>query len=71
MGSGDATVLFDLDGVLVDSAETIRLGLTAWARARGAVLLQVTSDRGREDAHRFYERLGHTTSHPGFKEWLT
>lgn len=30
-----ATVLFDLDGVLVDSTASIRAGLTAWAVERG------------------------------------
>ncbi|NYH51495.1 MULTISPECIES: HAD-IA family hydrolase [Nocardiopsis] len=36
MGDHDGmTVLFDLDGVLVDSAESIRAGLTAWAVERG------------------------------------
>ena len=35
MGDYDgATVLFDLDGVLVDSAESITAGLTAWAVER-------------------------------------
>ncbi|CAL9555483.1 Aminoalkylphosphonate N-acetyltransferase [Nocardiopsis dassonvillei] len=40
------------------------------ARNRGAVLVQLTSDRKREDAHRFYERLGHEASHLGFKKRL-
>ncbi|MGW9348354.1 N-acetylglutamate synthase, GNAT family [Nocardiopsis flavescens] len=40
------------------------------ARARGAVLVQLTSDRARGDAHRFYERLGYTPSHLGFKKPL-
>ncbi|WP_116244731.1 HAD family phosphatase [Nocardiopsis sp. FIRDI 009] len=31
----EATVLFDLDGVLVDSGASIAAGLTAWARERG------------------------------------
>ena len=30
-------------------------------------LVQLTSDKTRTDAHRFYERLGFTASHPGFK----
>lgn len=38
------------------------------ARDRGAALVQFTSDRAREDAHRFYERLGYTPSHLGFKK---
>lgn len=36
------------------------------ARRRGATLVQLTSDRTRHDAHRFYERLGFTPSHTGF-----
>jgi GNAT superfamily N-acetyltransferase len=37
------------------------------ARARGCVLVQLTSDATRTDAHRFYERLGFVPSHVGFK----
>lgn len=37
------------------------------ARARGCALVQLTSDKTRTDAHRFYERLGFTASHEGFK----
>lgn len=37
------------------------------AKARGASLVQLTSDRRRDDAHRFYERLGFVRSHFGFK----
>ncbi len=40
------------------------------ARARGAALVQLTSDARREDAHRFYERLGFAASHVGFKLFL-
>lgn len=39
----------------------------AEGRRRGAGLIQLTSDKSREDAHRFYERLGFTASHVGFK----
>lgn len=45
--------------------------LFAWAieqcRERGCSIVQLTSDRQREDAHRFYERLGFAASHVGFK----
>jgi GNAT superfamily N-acetyltransferase len=45
--------------------------LIEWAIAesgrRGCSLVQLTSDRTRTDAHRFYERLGFTASHVGFK----
>lgn len=39
----------------------------AAAPAAGCTLVQLTSDRARDDAHRFYERLGYTPSHLGFK----
>ena len=45
--------------------------LFAWAigeaRRRGCALVQLTTDKRRADAHRFYERLGFTASHEGFK----
>jgi Sortase and related acyltransferases len=37
------------------------------ARERGAQLMQLTTHRSREDAHRFYERLGFQKSHLGMK----
>jgi GNAT superfamily N-acetyltransferase len=37
------------------------------SRRRGCSLVQLTSDHTRVDAHRFYERLGFTGSHTGFK----
>jgi GNAT superfamily N-acetyltransferase len=37
------------------------------ARRRGCALVQLTTDKTRADAHRFYERLGFTASHEGFK----
>lgn len=37
------------------------------ARRRGCALVQLTSDKSREGAHRFYERLGFVASHEGFK----
>ncbi|WP_159616605.1 GNAT family N-acetyltransferase [Arthrobacter zhaoguopingii] len=40
---------------------------TTAAAATGASLVQLTSDQEREDAHRFYERLGFVGSHRGFK----
>ncbi len=42
-----------------------------WARALGCYRVQLTSNAVREDAHRFYERLGFTASHVGFKLWLS
>lgn len=52
-GSGLGTALFDW--------------IHAEGRRRGASLVQLTSDRSRTDAHRFYERLGYAASHVGFK----
>lgn len=37
------------------------------ARRRGCGLVQLTSDRQRTDAHRFYERAKFVASHVGFK----
>ena len=37
------------------------------ARTEGCGLVQLTSDKSRADAHRFYERLGFVASHIGFK----
>ena len=37
------------------------------ARGRSCHLMQLTSHKSREDAHRFYERLGFTKSHIGMK----
>ena len=45
--------------------------LVARATARGAYRVQLTSNQSRVDAHRFYERLGFTPSHVGFKRLLT
>ena len=63
-----------IEGVRVHSAErSAGLGteLIEWAieesREQGCTLVQITSDATRTDAHRFYERLGFTPSHLGFK----
>jgi ribosomal protein S18 acetylase RimI-like enzyme len=40
------------------------------ARAEGCGLVQLTSDKSRPDAHRFYERLGFVASHVGMKRGL-
>jgi ribosomal protein S18 acetylase RimI-like enzyme len=39
----------------------------AQCRNRGCSLVQLTSDRTRPDAHRFYETLGFEASHVGYK----
>jgi GNAT superfamily N-acetyltransferase len=36
-------------------------------RARGCAVAQLTTDKRRTDAHRFYARLGWVASHEGFK----
>jgi GNAT superfamily N-acetyltransferase len=63
-----------IEGVRVDAA--VRSGgigqqLFTWAigraRARGCRLLQLTSDKRRPDAIRFYESLGFVASHEGLK----
>jgi GNAT superfamily N-acetyltransferase len=63
-----------IEGVRV-AAGLRRSGLGAamvgWAvgesRRRGCALVQLTTDRSRIDAHRFYARLGFVASHEGFK----
>lgn len=37
------------------------------ARERGCGMVQLTSNASRAGAHRFYERIGFTASHTGFK----
>ena len=39
----------------------------ARARERGCAIVQLTSNKRRLDAHRFYEQLGFERSHEGFK----
>jgi GNAT superfamily N-acetyltransferase len=66
-----------IEGVRIDaSVRATGLGhqLFAWAidraRARGCHLLQLTSDKARPDAIRFYESLGFVASHEGLKRPL-
>ena len=63
-----------IEAVRVSSTERgSGLGTTMiqWAidesRRLGVSLVQLTSDRTRTDAHRFYERLGFEATHLGFK----
>ncbi|WP_037856261.1 GNAT family N-acetyltransferase [Streptomyces sp. NRRL S-340] len=63
-----------IEGVRVHADERSNgLGtrLIQWAidtsRREGCRLVQLTSDRTRTDAHRFYERLGFEASHVGYK----
>ncbi|MCI3274690.1 GNAT family N-acetyltransferase [Streptomyces cylindrosporus] len=63
-----------IEGVRIHAAERgsgLGTRLIEWAidasRREGCQLVQLTSDNTRTDAHRFYERLGFTASHVGFK----
>jgi GNAT superfamily N-acetyltransferase len=63
-----------IEGVRVHAEERgsgLGTELIRWAidksRDLGANLVQLTSDATRTDARRFYERLGFTASHLGFK----
>lgn len=40
------------------------------ARAAGATLIQLTTDKSRLRAHAFYQRLGYVASHMGYKKPL-
>lgn len=66
--------LAQIESVHVDESLRSRgIGETMlrWAidesRRRGCFRLQLTSNKGRKDAHRFYERLGFAASHEGMK----
>jgi GNAT superfamily N-acetyltransferase len=50
--------------------EALMAHVTERARAAGCGLMQLTTDRQRRDAHRFYERLGYVASHIGMKKKL-
>ncbi|CAM5408705.1 GNAT family N-acetyltransferase [Streptomyces griseomycini] len=63
-----------IEGVRIHAGERgsgLGTRLIEWAvdasRHHGCHLVQLTSDNTRTDAHRFYERLGFTASHVGFK----
>ncbi|GHD32801.1 GNAT family acetyltransferase [Streptomyces violarus] len=63
-----------IEGVRIHAEERgsgLGTQLIEWAisesRDSGCQLVQLTSDTSRTDAHRFYERLGFTASHTGFK----
>jgi GNAT superfamily N-acetyltransferase len=63
-----------IEGVRIHAGERgsgLGSRLIEWAveesRSQGCQLVQLTSDATRTDAHRFYERLGFTASHVGFK----
>lgn len=64
----------NIEAVRVDSRLRGR-GIGGWlieraidiARERGCRLVQLTSDKRRADAHRFYGRLGFAATHEGYK----
>jgi GNAT superfamily N-acetyltransferase len=63
-----------IEGVRVaDAVRSSGVGraLFAWAidraRARGCAIVQLTTDKARPDARRFYESLGFVASHEGMK----
>jgi GNAT superfamily N-acetyltransferase len=67
-----------IEGVRVDASvrsEGIGRRLFDWAieraRERGCHLVQLTSDKARPDAIRFYQSLGFVASHEGLKRSLT
>ena len=41
------------------------------AKKRGCRLVQLTTNKARKDAHRFYRRLGFESTHEGMKLYLT
>jgi len=47
--------------------EWLMAAIVAAARERGCGLVQLTTNKGRDDAHRFYVRLGFVASHEGMK----
>jgi GNAT superfamily N-acetyltransferase len=69
-------------GALRGQVEAVRVGaahrgrglgaaMLRWAieeaRRRGCTLVQLTTDKARDDVHRFYARLGFVASHEGMK----
>lgn len=63
-----------IEGVRVargQRGEGVGRQMFAWAiaecRRRGCGFVQLTTDKGRPDAHRFYAALGFVASHEGFK----
>lgn len=68
------TLRAQIESVRVDSSmrghgigETLIRRCIGLAREAGCGLVQLTTDKSRADAHRFYERLGFVGSHLGMK----
>ncbi len=66
-----------IEGVRVSSTQRgkgIGGRLLEWAidraKEKGCLIVQLTSDKRRPDAIRFYEKLGFKASHEGMKLWL-
>ncbi len=66
-----------IEAVRIDSSvrgQGLGSRMIEWAvercRERGCLLVQLTSNLARTDAHRFYEKLGWKKSHAGFKLML-
>ena len=66
--------LAQVEGVRVDRrmrgrkiGERMIAEAVAISRARGCVALQLTTNKQRHDAHRFYRRLGFAASHEGMR----
>ncbi|HLR22339.1 MAG TPA: GNAT family N-acetyltransferase [Pseudogracilibacillus sp.] len=63
-----------IEGVRVDgkqrgkgTGEALLKEAIAIAKSEACGLVQLTTDKQRDDAHRFYEQLGFTASHEGMK----
>src|SRR5699024_2393222 len=63
-----------IEGVRVDKnyrgkkiGEALFREAIAISKSEGCGLVQLTTDKERIDAHRFYEKLGFTSSHEGMK----
>ena len=68
------TTRAQIDGIRVDTrhrgqgiGELLTRAAIDLAREAGCGLVQLTTDKSRQDAHRFYERLGFVASHEGMK----
>ncbi|MEB2846509.1 GNAT family N-acetyltransferase [Rhizobiales bacterium RZME27] len=47
--------------------EAVFVWASQFSRDRGCSLMQLTTDKQRPDAHRFYDRLGFSATHIGYK----
>ena len=63
-----------IEGVRIDSSQRgsgLGRKMVTWAideaRRRGCMMVQLTTDKRRTDARRFYESLGFTATHEGMK----